>query len=499
MKLNRICLLQLIFCSLSAYSNLSVVTWGDGDSGGDLSSVATQLSSNVTKIYTTDDSFAALKDDGSVVSWGKFGSSVNYSSVASQLSSGVTEILTSYNAFAALKDDGSVVTWGEEWWGGDSSTHIVSYDGIVISPPISVASQLSSGVTKIYSNDSAFAALKDDGSVVTWGDGDSGGDSKSVTSPYDVTINGKIYGAVTNVASQLSSDVIEIYPCNGSFAALKNDGSVVAWGDSSASNSAGNTSSVASSLTGIKSIFATNQAFAALTSNNQVVAWGDQSAGGALPSGGVSNVDALYSNYNAFVALKTDGNLVAWGSGASGTTPSPNLGNPTSSLFMVRFAHGAINSIQINSTEGHGRYLSGAIDRRYTLPTYPSEFNVSQVTAIPSFTAVNTPSYVFKSNRTGIITSNLGFSTSNITSATNNTTITFNTLANGTYTGKTVTVTYADHIPAQTLTIPDFVINNNPPTLSQVTAITTPSQLQNPSYVFSSNQPGIISSNLSHP
>ena len=35
----------------------------------EISSVATQLSSNVTKIYSTADSFAALKDDGSVVSW----------------------------------------------------------------------------------------------------------------------------------------------------------------------------------------------------------------------------------------------------------------------------------------------------------------------------------------------------------------------------------------------------------------------------------------------
>ena len=33
-----------------------------------------------------------------------------------------------------------------------------------------VAGDLSSGVTQIYSNGSAFAALKADGSVVTWGD-----------------------------------------------------------------------------------------------------------------------------------------------------------------------------------------------------------------------------------------------------------------------------------------------------------------------------------------
>ncbi|MFL0706586.1 Calx-beta domain-containing protein, partial [Cylindrospermopsis raciborskii] len=71
-------------------------------------------------------------------------------------------------AFAALKSDGSVVTWGSSNWGGDSS---------------SVSSSLTSGVTQIFSAEFAFAALKSDGSVVTWGDSDSnyGGNSSSVS------------------------------------------------------------------------------------------------------------------------------------------------------------------------------------------------------------------------------------------------------------------------------------------------------------------------------
>ena len=36
----------------------------------------------------------------------------NSSSVASSLSSGVKDIIPAYYAAAALKDDGSVVTWG---------------------------------------------------------------------------------------------------------------------------------------------------------------------------------------------------------------------------------------------------------------------------------------------------------------------------------------------------------------------------------------------------
>ena len=61
------------------------------------------------------------------------------------------QIFSNYNSFAALKEDGSVVTWGGAENGGDSS---------------SVASQLSSGVNQIFSNGSAFAAIKEDAEVV---------------------------------------------------------------------------------------------------------------------------------------------------------------------------------------------------------------------------------------------------------------------------------------------------------------------------------------------
>ena len=105
---------------------------------------------------------------GSVITWGDSGYGGNSSSVSTQLSSRVIEITSSgwtqgwsgpqeRAAFAALKSDGSVVTWGGVSYGGDSSA---------------VSSQINSGVEKIYSNWGAFAALKFDGSVVTWGHND---------------------------------------------------------------------------------------------------------------------------------------------------------------------------------------------------------------------------------------------------------------------------------------------------------------------------------------
>ena len=68
------------------------------------------------------------------------------------------------HAFAAIRKDGSVVTWGEEESGGDSSK---------------VQAQLQH-VQEICGADCAFSAVLFDGSVVTWGDEAGGADSSHV-------------------------------------------------------------------------------------------------------------------------------------------------------------------------------------------------------------------------------------------------------------------------------------------------------------------------------
>ena len=73
-------------------------------------------------------------------------------------------IYSSWHAFAAVKTDGSVVTWGDAGGGGNSSA---------------VQDQLVN-IQQIFSTRGAFAALKTDGSVVTWGDQNSGGNSSVV-------------------------------------------------------------------------------------------------------------------------------------------------------------------------------------------------------------------------------------------------------------------------------------------------------------------------------
>mmetsp|Transcript_15594 Transcript_15594/g.26003 ORF Transcript_15594/g.26003 Transcript_15594/m.26003 type:complete len:115 (+) Transcript_15594:1431-1775(+) len=94
--------------------------------------------------------------------WGKVGYGGDIpSEKAFLLQSGVVSIASTDGAFAALKEDGSVVVWGVASRGGD---------------PGSAAPYLTEGVHSVCGNDAAFIAIKTDGSVIGWG--------HSVSIPY---------------------------------------------------------------------------------------------------------------------------------------------------------------------------------------------------------------------------------------------------------------------------------------------------------------------------
>ena len=230
------------------------------------------------------------------------------------------------SAFATLKSDGSVVTWGDQANGGNSS---------------SVANQLGNAVSQITSNYYAFAALKGDGSVITWGHSFYGGSSSSV-------------------ASQLSSGVTRIASTGSAFAALKSNGSVVSWGNP---NAGANSSAVASQLSsGVTQIFSNGYAFAALKADGSVISWGNSNAGGnsssvaSLLSSGVSKI---FATEYAFAALKADGSVVSWGNpsfGGNSSAVSGPLSSGVTQLFSTGSAFAALKSDGSVITWGDSRY-----------------------------------------------------------------------------------------------------------------------------------------------
>ena len=199
------------------------------------------------------------------------------------------------SSFAALKSDGSVISWGSSSGGGSAPAGLT-------------------GVSQIFSNWYAFTALKSDGSVISWGsDGYGGG-----RSPAGLT------------------GVSKIFSTGGAFAALKSDGSVISWGDSNRGGSG------REGLTGVSQIFSNTFAFAALKSDGSVISWGNSSYGGSAPAG-LTGVSQIFSNWYAFTALKSDGSVISWGSSSGGGSAPAGL-TGVSQIFSTNGAFAALKS-----------------------------------------------------------------------------------------------------------------------------------------------------------
>ncbi len=203
----------------------------------------------------------------------------------------ITKVVANQSAFAAIRSNGSVMTWGNQSAGGNSGRVISQING-------------DNDVVEIFSNQSAFAALHADGSITTWGNDSLGGDSSSVASEVDGTIS-----------------VIKIVGTSSAFAALRSDGSVVAWG---LNGQGGNSSTVSTELSsGVVDIMGSIGAFAAIKSDGSVVAWGDSNSGGSISSvatelDGTIAVTDIFSNESSFAAIREDGSVIAWGNSSSG-------------------------------------------------------------------------------------------------------------------------------------------------------------------------------------
>ena len=275
---------------------------GWGTTGSVPARVSTALNGQrVTKIFSGECAFAALTEGGRLVTWGPGKCGGDSSAVAHELFDGVREVYSSKpngwgdgfegGAFAALKEDGSVVTWGKSFLGGDSGE---------------VAPKLESGVKKVTAIENGFSALKEDGSVVTWWFGEH---SNFVA---------RAFGGKRDVSVLLERDVADIFSNYHSFVALTEDGRVVGWGDGIAVDTFGVSHNLQYDESKIVSISSTDKAYAALKDDGSVIAWGEHTKGGSISA--ISNklssgVVKVFSNKDSFAALKEDGTVVTWGGG----------------------------------------------------------------------------------------------------------------------------------------------------------------------------------------
>jgi len=118
---------------------------------------------------------------------------------------------------------------------------------------------------------------------------------------------------------------------------------------------------------------------------------------------------------------------------------------------------------------------------------------LKEVTAVPSLTTDNTPDYTFSSNIAGSITYGGLCSSSTTVASQGNNTITLDPLSNGTYSDCTITVDTEGSWLIGSLTLSSFIVKDpTSPTITEVTAVTNPTNDSTPNYTFSSDQAGTI-------
>ena len=168
-------------------------------------------------------------------------------------------------------------------------------------------------------------AVKQDGSLVGWGNNSMG----QVTAP----------AGLSNVVAASGGLDFSV--------ALKSDGTVVAWGG----NSGGQTNVPA----GLSNVVAIDGGYAhtlALKSDGTVVAWGWNPTSQTNVPPGLNDVVAIAAGEMHSLALKRDGTVVAWGAGTNNSGTYPNFGQslvPTNLSNVVAISAGINHSLALKS------------------------------------------------------------------------------------------------------------------------------------------------------
>lgn len=240
------------------------------------------------------------------------------------------------NHAVQLRADGTVWTWGENADGQLGDGTLAPTSSRRLSRVIDTNNQILTGIKAVASSANYTAALKEDGTVWAWG-------------------GGSAYNKAAQVQGLTNVKAIEArtpYGTPRAGLALKTDGTLWTW-----TNSQGGANSFLSSITAIASRSGHSLA---LTTTGQIWAWGNNDLGqlgagdnaqstwvrqvliedwqpnSSVPLSGIVSI-AVGEQHS--VAVRNDGSVFAWGSnlaGALGTTQNPLPTNGTGFATRAR-------------------------------------------------------------------------------------------------------------------------------------------------------------------
>ncbi len=300
----------------------------------------------------------------------------------------------------ALTSDGAVLAWGRNNYGqlGDG---LAPNDKTIPFPVLGA-----SGITAISSGAVHSLALKSDGTVLAWG-ADYNGQLGNNTSLDDKSSPVPVLGA---------SVIIAISAGGFHSLALKSDGTVLAWGTDNYGQLGDNvtlaiqpTPVLISGLSGIVAISAGGRHSLALKNDGTVFAWGydfygqlgDDAALTNIPTpvliSGLSSVIAISAGADHSLALKSDNTVLAWGKDAFGQLGNDaaltNIPTPVAVINatgIIAISAGGESSLALksdNTVLAWGQDDKGQLGNDTALANNPTPVSVSGATGITAISA----------------------------------------------------------------------------------------------------------------
>ena len=296
------------YAAFAAITPDGLISWGR-DVGGIIPN-GLDVTGKFASLISGYDIFVALRDDGTAITW-KSNNMMATANAVLESTSWSSIYTNAHSAVAVAANGNRTYAFGSSTGGG--------------AIPESKLPLIQSGIKVIASTAYTFAALVDD-ALVVWGQyrthlqcSDGNSDDSCVIEPIE---------------DDIASNVVDVTTTYSAYAVLKSDKSVVSFGDT---RYGADSSAVKSQLVDVVRVYSNSRSFAALKTDSSVVVWGNAVNGGEISESVVAKlrgrgVRDIYNTMNAFAAVTEDGGVIAWGNAAAGgnsTTFSTSIGNST--------------------------------------------------------------------------------------------------------------------------------------------------------------------------